>query len=807
MRRSAACLAFAFVLSTSLSVAQNDPYLHFPAGDRAVRQAILDQLVARLPADVKNDAFNKYLQQTGELPPDFDLLPSQFFLPDPLTWTIGGKQVRVTREQWPERRAELAKLTELWLLGAAPPAPDKVVAEILEKTNQNGREVWKVRLSFGPNHAATLGVTLFLPKSDQPSPVFVCDSERYLPWVAKAMEHGFGFAVHNARDGEQDESLRYAELFGQYDWSAFRRRGWSASRVLDWLVTLPFVDPENVFIGGHSRSGKAAMTAAAFDERFAGVIASSPGSGGSLPYRYCDQSYFGESAELLTRKFSDWVHPRVRMFAGNEDKLPADSHFLYALIAPRPVLMSTATEDAVESSWAVEQVVRSIRPVYAMLDAGSNLVLRYRRGGHTINDDATLAAYSDFLLAAASKKKPLTELFPFRPLHPWDYERWARQNPIDVQAYPPVKPLAWLDNSREPCNRADWLSERDRIREKLAWLIGQQPAYSRLPVAFGDKVAVDAAIRSHFFRIVDLVDHSENQAARAAKPRVSAMFVRFGDNIDGCLYMPTDDRGLPVVIWLGPFQPSQGHTAPFYRCAVPAPAALLQAGFPVFTYDPIGTFLRQEERRDFFEKYPNGSLMAQMVCDARHAIDAAMAAIGSARPVYLYGYAMGGMVAVFTAGLDDRVSAVASVAGFTPLRTDTADRRTGGLARLSHLHGWLPKLGAFIGNEQRIPVDFPEILAAIAPRKTLIVAPTLDRYANHDEVRAAVDSARQVYRLLGAEGGIELLAPVDENRLTDPIQKQVIEWFQQQAQPGRTSSSIVPRRATASTDCRAAIKG
>ena len=104
MIRSAVCLAFAFVLSTSLSVAQNDPYLHFPAGDRAVRQAILDQLLARLPADVKNDAFNKYLQQSGELPPDFDLLPSQFFLPDPLTWTIGGKQVRVTREQWPERR-------------------------------------------------------------------------------------------------------------------------------------------------------------------------------------------------------------------------------------------------------------------------------------------------------------------------------------------------------------------------------------------------------------------------------------------------------------------------------------------------------------------------------------------------------------------------------------------------------------------------------------------------------------------------------------------------------------------------------
>ena len=797
---SAYVFAFAFILRAAALAADNDPYQRFPAGDRPARQAILDQLLGRLPADVKDDAFNKYLQRTGELPPDFRLLPSQFFLPDPLTWTIGGSESRITREQWPARRADLAKLTEMWLLGAAPPAPENVVAKILEKTTQEGHEVWKVRLSFGPNHAATLGVTLFLPKSNQPSPIFVCDSDRYLPWVKKAMEHGFGFAVHNARDGERDESLRYADLFGHYDWSAFRRRGWSASRVLDWLVTLPFVDPNNVFIGGHSRSAKAAMTAAAFDERFAGVIASSPGSGGSLPYRFCDQSYFGESAELLTRKYSDWVHPRVRMFAGNEDKLPADSHFLYALIAPRPVLMSTATEDAVESSWAVEQVVRSVRPVYEMLDAGSNLVLRYRRGGHTINDNATLAAYSDFLLAAASKKEPLAELFPFRPLHPWDYARWAAQNPIDVQAYPPVKQLAWLDDTRQPLTRDDWLSERDRIREKLEWLIGPQPAYSRLPVTFGDTVVVDAATRSHFFRIVELVDNSENAGDRAAVPPVTAMPVRFGDNIDGCLYMPTDDRGLPLVIWLGPFQTSQGHTAPFYRCAVPAPAALLRAGFPVFTYDPIGTFLRQEERRDFFEKYPGGSLMAKMVCDARHAIDAATAAIGTPRTVFLYGYAMGGMVAVFTAGLDDRVSAVASVAGFTPLRTDTGDRRTGGLARLSYLHGWLPRLGAFVGNEQRIPVDFPEILAAIAPRRTLIVAPTLDRYADHDEVRTAVDSARQVYRLLGADGGIEIIAPVDENRLTDPMQRQVIEWFQRQVQVGQTSSPVVPREAADPTD-------
>ena len=122
-----------------------------------------------------------------------------------------------------------------------------------------------------------------------------------------------------------------------------------------------------------------------------------------------------------------------------------------------------------------------------------------------------------------------------------------------------------------------------------------------------------------------------------------------------------------------------------------------------------------------------------------------------------------------------------SVAGFTPLRTDTADKRTGGIARLSHLYGWLPRLGAFIGSEDRIPVDFDDILASIAPRKTLVVAPTLDRYATHSDVVSAVAYANEAYRITGAEKGIDLQTPMDENRLTDAMQEAVIEWLLRQA--------------------------
>jgi len=764
-------------------------------GSLQKREMILKGLQRRLPPVVKNDAFNGFLKRTGELPPDLDLMPSQFFLPDPMSWFELGQARHATVANWPERRRQLADLTEKWLLGTAPPPPGNVVAEILDKTTVDGREIWNVRLSFGPNHAAKLGVKLYLPKNRTPSGIFVCDSERYLPWVKKAMEQGFGAAVHNARDSN-DESLQYNELFGPPDWSAFRRRGWSASRVLDWLVTLPFVDPKQVYIGGHSRSAKAAIAAVAFDQRFAGIIASSPGSGGgSTPYRYCDQSYSGESLEQLTRQFPDWVHMRVRFFAANEDKLPADSHFLYALIAPRPIMMSTATEDIVESTWTVEQVHQIIKPIYDMFGLASNQVLRYRPGEHTILGNETPTAFSDFLLAAQSGAQPLTRLFPYKPLHPWDYQAWAARNPIDLAKFSPVNPQLSLKPLREPVTTGSQKAFHQLIAGKIQWLIGDEIPYRKAAVARESEVS--ALVREHYTKILDVVDgippapprrgapartedgESESLAKRNARSAATATIVSFGDGITGCLFVPKNDRNRPLVVWLSAFETAQGY-APGYRSGEYAPSALLKAGYPVFAYDPIGTFYRQEERRQFFTKHPNASLMGKMVGDARQAIDAATELLKSPRPVCLYGFAMGGTVAVLTAGVDERVEGVAAVAGFTPLRTDTADRRTGGLARLSQLYGWLPRLGAFIGHEDRIPVDYNEILASIAPRKVLIVAPTEDRYAALGEVRDTVEFARLTYKSLGDERGIELATPVEENRLTNGMHQRVIDWMGRQ---------------------------
>src|SRR6185503_17848024 len=98
-------------------------------------------------------------------------------------------------------------------------------------------------------------------------PVYICDNRRYIEFGADAHdENGFALCIYNATDPayvpeKKDQSADYADLFGpEYDWSAFRRRGWSASRAVDWLCTLTdHVDPTKIYIGGHSRSAKQAI--------------------------------------------------------------------------------------------------------------------------------------------------------------------------------------------------------------------------------------------------------------------------------------------------------------------------------------------------------------------------------------------------------------------------------------------------------------------------------------------------------------------------------------------------------------------
>ncbi len=91
----------------------------------------------------------------------------------------------------------------------------------------------------------------------------------------------------------------------------------------------------------------------------------------------------------------------------------------------------------------------------------------------------------------------------------------------------------------------------------------------------------------------------------------------------------------------------------------------------------------------------------------------------------------------------------------------------------------MPRLGFFVKNETRIPFDFHEILASIAPRPLLIVAPTWDQYASFSDIQNCMNEVRKVYDLYKQKENIEIFAPEDYNRFSNEMKEKVITWMKQ----------------------------
>jgi dipeptidyl aminopeptidase/acylaminoacyl peptidase len=165
-----------------------------------------------------------------------------------------------------------------------------------------------------------------------------------------------------------------------------------------------------------------------------------------------------------------------------------------------------------------------------------------------------------------------------------------------------------------------------------------------------------------------------------------------------------------------------------------------------------------------------------MVADTRAAVDV-VRSLEQVDPdrIYLLGYALGAKAGLITAALDDHVRGVVSISGVDPLRLSGAGKGTEGIRHYSHLHGLMPKLGFFVGKEDRLPVDFDEIVALAAPQPALIVAPTKDRYARIEDVRKLLEAPSSVYRMLGNE--LTVWTPDDFNRIPVRLQRQVYDWL------------------------------
>ena len=389
-----------------------------------------------------------------------------YTLPDVLVANDG--QPVTTPAQWVgHRRGELLERFEEHMFGALPGNPFTPKIEVLESTDKAFDGLARrsqVRVTFSQDKPDVFVDLLIYTPADAkgPVPTFVMlnfnGNHTTQPdpairitqaWVRsrgkeiatnnRANEKGRGVAANRwpvetiVKRGYGLVTAYYGEIDPDFDddfkngvhslfprtgkpneWASISGWAWGLHRIADYLVTNDAIDADQLIVMGHSRLGKAALWAGATDPRFAAVISNNSGCGGAALSRRA----YGETVLRINGNFPHWFNDRFKQYNEKEDDLPIDQHGLIALIAPRPVMVSSAHDDRWADPRGEFLSAYHASPVYELfsgpglkgvdfpepkpdsLIGEGRLVYRYRPGKHdvTAEDWQAYMSFADRLV-------------------------------------------------------------------------------------------------------------------------------------------------------------------------------------------------------------------------------------------------------------------------------------------------------------------------------------------------------------------------------------------------------------------------
>ena len=346
-------------------------------------------------------------------------------LPDALTLQ-NGKKVQNAKEWYRKRRPEILKLFEENQYGKWPAKKPKLRYDVSQDYGLEGSAVRKqVTLYFSKdNDGPRVDVLIYLPK-DANGPVPLLLNLSFSPncltvadpgvkegrrWdkqgnlsivksnpemaghgldatVREFLKEGYGFATLCYTDIEPDfkDGVKYGvrSLYlkdGQTgpaddEWGAISAWAWGVSNVIDYFEKDPDIDAKRIALTGCSRLGKTTMWAGARESRIAVVIASCSGEGGAALSR----RNFGETVAHLTAptRYPYQFAANYGKYADDVTKSPVDANLLIALIAPRPLLLSTGSTDNWSDPRGEFYAAVEAGPVYELLgkyDLGTNVM-------------------------------------------------------------------------------------------------------------------------------------------------------------------------------------------------------------------------------------------------------------------------------------------------------------------------------------------------------------------------------------------------------------------------------------------------
>ncbi|MCD7807664.1 MAG: hypothetical protein LUH19_10075 [Lachnospiraceae bacterium] len=363
-------------------------------------------------------------------------------LPDPFLRQDGSRVCSV--KEWEEQRTYLKEMLAHYLYGHMPEESGETKGEVIfSRPVYHGKAVAEnVRITAGRKGEITFDAELIRPVGEGRVPVFTwnqftgrhgCPEEEEL-----VVNRGYAIMEFDkaqlAPDNGNAVRGQAALAFPECDWGAVAMWAWGQSRLVDYLLTTEWADPDRLIATGHSRGGKTALCAAIYDDRFALCAPNGSGCGGAGCFRFlggrlgegtgvCETAgsindewgywwsdHFGEFGErrwTYTRSTFPTPEEKRKLDAEmeratvgktkDEDRLPFDMHFARALIAPRAVISMDALGDTWANTYGTQVVWRAAQEVFRFLGVPQNNAMHFRDGKHEFQgkDWLVLADYCD----------------------------------------------------------------------------------------------------------------------------------------------------------------------------------------------------------------------------------------------------------------------------------------------------------------------------------------------------------------------------------------------------------------------------
>lgn len=243
---------------------------------------------------------------------------------------------------------------------------------------------------------------------------------------------GFGERIPPGAQPYHDSASFYRRYPG---WSFMGKMVSDLGRVVDYLETLPEVDPLQIGCIGHSHGAYGTIFGAAFEPRIAVAIAS------------CGLTTF-RSDPVPSR----WSHltaliPQIGEYLPKVEDIPFDWQDLCAMIAPRPLYVWYATKDSIfPATENLDALFRDVQKVYGLYGAADDLTWKAFDGEHRFPKEGREHAYrwlGERLFPTPSRATQAADLTP-ESRRAWQrvIGRTLGTRPERPQSPPEVKLLA-----------------------------------------------------------------------------------------------------------------------------------------------------------------------------------------------------------------------------------------------------------------------------------------------------------------------------------------------------------------------------